>query len=119
MWLVLPSVQEGQQGTARPPPLQAPLPLRCCPSYPRGQSRQYLTHRVAAGHSVCADTEWKWEFGHNRRPLGEFCSPARIQGSWTGLSALGSSTGPANRSKLGRSPGSAQDAGRLGMDFTG
>ncbi|CAN0501927.1 unnamed protein product [Rangifer tarandus platyrhynchus] len=86
---------------------------------PRARAASISRAGWRGGHSVCADTEWKWEFGHNRRPLGEFCSLARIQGSWTGLSALGSSTGPANRSKLGRSPGSAWDAGRLGMDFTG
>lgn len=109
----------GAAGDSKATPAPGPSASQVLTVLPPGPEPPVSHAPGGGGHSVCADTEWKWEFAHKGRPLGEFCSPAGIQGAWTGLSVLGSSTGPANGSKLGRSQGSAREAGRLGMDFTG
>ena len=88
MRLALPSVREGWRGQ-RGHPHSGSLCLSGADGPTPGAAA------VGGGaRTVCGDTEWKQEFGHKGRPPGEFCSPARIRGSWTGLSALGPSTQP-------------------------
>lgn len=89
MKLVLPSVQEGWRGDSKATPAPGPSASQVLTVLPLGPQP-----RVAGGTLSVETQSGNRSLAIKGGRPGEFCSPARIRGCWTGLSALGSSTWP-------------------------